>query len=105
MQEEDFKTEFGKSIKNLRKMRKLTQSELAEAIDLEPHNLNRIENGKSFTQLKTVIKIINYFDISPTELFLFPADENLNKIITMLTQNPKHIGTFCKILSAIIEDY
>ena len=54
MNEEEFKREFGKNLRALRLERKVTQSEVAEAIGLEPHNLNRIENGKSFPQIKTL---------------------------------------------------
>ncbi len=45
---EEFRKCFGENLKNLRKNKGLTQSELAESIGLETHNLNRIKTVKVF---------------------------------------------------------
>ena len=55
MDVEEFRRCLGDNLKYLRKKRNLTQSALAEVIGLETHNLNRIENGKSFPQAKTIL--------------------------------------------------
>jgi len=103
MNEEEFKREFGKNLRALRLERKVTQSEVAEAIGLEPHNLNRIENGKSFPQIKTILKLINYFDILPIELFSFNSSRNFLSLIKIISTNSDKLDKFQKILSAVIE--
>ena len=97
---EEFRNCFGENLKNLRKNKGLTQSELAESIGLETHNLNRIENGKSFPQVKTLINIINYFNILPYELFTNKNDK-ITSIVGLLNKNPEKLDDFSKILNAL----
>ncbi len=97
---EEFRKCFGENLKNLRKNKGLTQSELAESIGLETHNLNRIENGKSFPQVKTLINIINYFNILPYELFTNKNDK-ITSIVGLLNKNPEKLDDFSKILNAL----
>ena len=104
MNEEEFKREFGKNLRALRLERKVTQSEVAEAIGLEPHNLNRIENGKSFPQIKTIIKLINYFNILPTELFSFNSSRSFINLMRIISTNLDKLEKFQKILSAVVEN-
>ena len=104
MNEEEFKREFGRNLRALRLERKVTQSEVAEAIGLEPHNLNRIENGKSFPQIKTIIKLINYFNILPTELFSFNSSRSFINLMRIISTNLDKLEKFQKILSAVVEN-
>ena len=97
---EEFRKCFGENLKNLRKNKGLTQSELAESIGLETHNLNRIENGKSFPQVKTLINLINYFNILPYELFTNKNDK-ITSIVGLLNKNPEKLDDFSKILNAL----
>ena len=97
---EEFRKCFGENLKNFRKSRGLTQSELAETIGLETHNLNRIENGKSFPQVKTLIHIINYFEIFPYELFIDKNDK-IAYVIDKLNKNPDKLDDFSRILNAL----
>ena len=97
---EEFRKCFGENLKNIRKNKGLTQSELAESIGLETHNLNRIENGKSFPQVKTLINIINYFNILPYELFTNKNDK-ITSIVGLLNKNPEKLDDFSKILNAL----
>ena len=97
---EEFRKCFGENLKNLRKNKGLTQSELAESIGLETHNLNRIENGKSFPQVKTLINIINYFNILPYELFTNKNDK-ITSIVGLINKNPEKLDDFSKILNAL----
>ena len=56
MDEEQFKELLGQNVKRLRKQKNMTQLQIADIIGIEPHNFNRIENGKSFPFL--LIKMI-----------------------------------------------
>ena len=50
----DIKTLFGKKVKELRIKKKLSQEELAEAIDIAERNLSKIECGKSFIRAEKI---------------------------------------------------
>lgn len=100
MDVEEFRRCLGENLKDLRKKRNLTQSALAEVIGIETHNLNRIENGKSFPQAKTLVNLINYFEISPYELFVMSNDK-ICLIVDMLQKHPTRIDDIFEILVAL----
>lgn len=102
MDVEEFRRCLGDNLKYLRKKRNLTQSALAEVIGLEIHNLNRIENGKSFPQAKTLVNLINFFDIAPYELFVSQNDK-ICSIVDMLQKHPNRTDDIFDILSALIQ--
>lgn len=97
---EEFRVCLGHNLRDLRKKKNLTQSALAELIGIETHNLNRIENGKSFPQPKTLVGIINYFDIEPYELFL-KKDEKISSIVDLLKKNPNRLDDVASIVRVL----
>lgn len=103
MDEEQFKELLGQNVKRLRKQKNMTQLQIADIIGIEPHNFNRIENGKSFPQIKTLISLINYFNISVSELFINQNDNSRIKhaINEILDKNPQKLKEFYNILLAI----
>ncbi|MCM1338263.1 MAG: helix-turn-helix domain-containing protein [Muribaculaceae bacterium] len=103
MDVQEFRCCFGGNLRRLRKSKGLTQSELAEKIGIETHNLNRIENGKSFPQAKTIVNIISYFDILPYELFMTNNDR-LEHIADVILKNPEKINDIYKIIIAITSE-
>lgn len=56
--------EIGKSIAKIRKERNLTQDDLAEKYYVTRQTISNWENGKSYPDLETLVKISNDFDIS-----------------------------------------
>ena len=58
---------FGKRLKELRKLNKLTQEQLAELIG--PKQICRIENGACFTTFETLQKISKIFNVEIYDLF------------------------------------
>lgn len=99
----DFRICLGNNLKRLRKQHGLTQSSLAEVFGMETHNLNRIENGKSFPKPETLTKITNHFKISPYELFLDENDK-ISLIIHTLQRHPERIDDIFNILQALTEN-
>lgn len=82
--EEQFKKQFGKRIRKLRKTKKLTQEQLAECIDIDTQHLCKTENGMHFPSVKNILKIAQGLEVNPVDLFQFDCDEKneiLNKII------------------------
>ena len=67
----NFKTGLGSNIKLLRKLRNITQEELAEIIGIHSRQLSKIETGDHFPSCKTLEKICIALDVSPKEIFDF----------------------------------
>ncbi len=65
-------------IQELRKLRKVTQNELADAVDVTRQTIISLESGKYNASLVLAHKISQYFNISIEEMFIFDKeDENL----------------------------
>lgn len=60
---------FGKNIKIYRELKKLTQEELAEKINISTGSLSRIEGGRQFVKSQTLEKLARELDISISKLF------------------------------------
>ena len=57
-------------LKDLRKAQKLTQDELAKAVDVTRQTINAIENDKYNPTLELAIKLARYLSTPVEELFL-----------------------------------
>lgn len=65
-------------INQLRKERKITQSELADAVEVTRQTIISLENGKYNASLILAHKIAQYFGMSIEEIFIFDEeDENI----------------------------
>ena len=65
-------------IQELRKTRKITQSELADAVNVTRQTIISLENGRYNASLILAHKIAQFFEVSIEELFIFDKeDENL----------------------------
>ena len=71
MDEKLFSIQLGARIKELRKSRKMTQWELADAAKLAHSNISEIEHGKVSIQTTTLVKIILALDVEPNEILNF----------------------------------
>lgn len=84
----NIKTLFGERIKILRKKRNLTQSNIAEKVDVDAKHISCIENGKNFPSPDLILKLAEAFNITVSELFAFdfaPTSKELkNEILKTL---------------------
>ncbi len=65
-------------IQELRKAKKVTQSELADAVSVTRQTIISLENGKYNASLILAHKIAQFFGVSMEEIFIFDQeDENL----------------------------
>lgn len=98
---------FGKKLKDLRRLNKYTQEQLAELVDLDPKQICRIENGVCFTTFDTLEKIAKVFDTEIHNLFLYEHKQNKEKLITEINEllkiaNDEKIELIYKIVKDII---
>ncbi|MBQ4529350.1 MAG: helix-turn-helix transcriptional regulator [Lachnospiraceae bacterium] len=64
-------------IQELRKQRKITQNELADALDVTRQTIISLESGKYKASLVLAHKIAQYFELSIEDIFIFEEEENL----------------------------
>lgn len=83
MNDKSFKKAIGERIKNYRKLKELTQEQLAEAMDFNTKSISLLENGHNYIALNKVPKLCNALDIQPYQLFVFDK----RNIKTQNTQN------------------
>lgn len=63
----DYK-DIGMRIREIRKSKRMTQEQLAEAVDVGVTHISHIETGNSIPSLKVLIDIINVLECSADEL-------------------------------------
>ena len=61
-------------IKEYRKQNKITQDELAKAVDVTRQTIISLENGKYNASLQLAHKIAKYFGVMIENLFLFEEE-------------------------------
>lgn len=54
---------IGKRVKEARKLREMTQEQLAEVCDISWSAISRLENGSSAVSLKTLMRVASALDI------------------------------------------
>lgn len=74
----NFKQGLGANLKLNRKLREITQEDLAEIIGIHSRQLSKIETGDHFPSCKTLEKLCMALDLKPRDLFDFEflIDEN-----------------------------
>lgn len=77
----DFTSKEADNLKNkiqeLRKAKKVTQQELADALSVTRQTIISLENGKYNASLTLAHKAAQFFGITIEELFIFEGDENI----------------------------
>ncbi len=58
----EIKNEAGQLIKIIRKKRKISQTALAETLDISRNTIQNLESGKNFT-IDTLFKVLKEFDM------------------------------------------
>ena len=91
----NFKMGVGGNIKMFRKLKNITQEELAEIIGIHSRQLSKIETGEHFPSCKTLERICMALDVSPKEMFDFEFLECENQGVLTGTDNV----TFYKVES------
>lgn len=110
----DYRKLIGKQVARIRKEMGLTQAQLAEAIDVAPETISRLERGISIPSLGTLEDISRALDVTLKELFDFeyttlktqasPADKELAKVINFLrTKRVNEIRLSYQILKDVFK--
>ena len=88
---------IGDKLQSIRKSLGLSQEEVAESIELSPRYISDLERNKAKGSISTLIKLCNFYKISPTFLlkdYLNIDDYKLDNKLTgfsSLNKNEKNI--------------
>lgn len=66
---EDISKKIGKNIKDARKLKKLTQKEVAKRLYMTQQQYSRFENGIFELNYSQILHICDLLDITPNEVF------------------------------------
>jgi len=104
----NIKENLGCKIKLYRKLRGISQEELAEKLDISQQTLSKIECGKSFLTSDTLEKISTVLNVNVYELFMFEECTSTNATIeeievylNLLKSNPQKLSCVRKIIKEI----
>lgn len=67
-------------ISELRRMRRVTQEELAEAVGVTRQTIISLENGRYNASLQLAHRLARYFGMSIEELFLFEEEQACSSV-------------------------
>lgn len=70
---------FGNNLKDLRRLKNLTQEKLSELVGINLRQLARIEAGESFVTSETLYNICSVLKVNPSVLFDFEMEEEILK--------------------------
>ncbi|OGV99822.1 MAG: transcriptional regulator [Nitrospinae bacterium RIFCSPLOWO2_02_FULL_39_110] len=82
---------LGGRIKELRRLRRLSQEELSEKVEIDPKHLSRIEVGRGFPSLDTLEKMANALNVELKDFFEFAHE----------TSDPKELK---RVLDGIVRE-
>lgn len=77
MEKKTILRKFAKRIRELRKIKKMSQEQLAEKADLHPTFIGNLERAEKNPTLTSLEKIARAFNISLFELLAFPDDKKI----------------------------
>ena len=73
---------LGARIKELRRLRGLSQEQLAEMIDIDPKHLSRIEVGRSFPSMDTLAAMAKSLQVEIKDFFEFAHQKKTSQELT-----------------------
>ena len=77
---EDIKKGFGLRIKDFREVHNFSQEYIAEKLSTTNQAISNIERGQTFPLPQRIADIINFFNISPRDLFDFGYKRRSQKV-------------------------
>ncbi len=99
---------LGRRVKELRKLRGLSQEYLSEMVDIDPKHLSRIEVGRSFPSLDTLERLANALKVELKDFFEFAhearSSRELREVLSgMLKEaDEEKLRLLVKIVRAVI---
>jgi transcriptional regulator with XRE-family HTH domain len=100
---------FGRKIRTIRKVAKLSREDLAERAAINPNYLGEIERGEKWPSLQIICALAKALSVPSSEFFSYDAQEtNLNSLkskIRQMVENKKtdEVQRAYRVLKALLE--
>lgn len=99
---------FGKKIRDYRKLKNFSQEALAEKLDVTSKTISQWERGKSFIKPESVNKLCEILQIQEEDLFTLPTSKTGNSFIDQLNDialqiSPARHKQVIQILKTFVE--
>ena len=91
---------IGPNVARLRKMKGLTQQQLADKIGTKKQTISNLERGASYPKMTTLDLIANFFQASPTQLFGTPDEIALHDTPAIMAQVDQYKHAVDRLLVA-----
>lgn len=98
---------FKYKLKNLRKVKKLTQEKLAEMVDMDIRQIARLEAGESLPSISTILKLCEVFSVTPNDLLWYDKDVRDNTLKSdiydiLSLAKPEQLELIKKLILAVL---
>lgn len=112
MKDSKLNHQFGQRVQQLRRLKNLTQEDLADAIGRSVDTISNIERGFSSTRLDTIAQIAKVLGVSLSEMFEFSAGQDkgkehrreIDRLIRLIATCPKtRLPALTKIIEQALE--
>lgn len=97
----NLKENLGKNIQKYRKLNKLTQEKLVEAVDVDINSISSIERGKYFPTPDNLVKISAALNVPLSDLFIFQSFASCEEYEKEIKNNINLIRNDTAKLSAV----
>ena len=99
---------FGDNLKNLRKLKKISQEELAEKVNVSRQSVSKWETGEAYPEMNNILELCKIFHCNINDLVndnmidLDSLDEDVKMSVVKLKKEKQHqVKVISKILSLI----
>ena len=100
------KITFGETVRELRRLKGITQEQLAEFVGLQPTTIASIETGRAFVSSEALSSLCNYFNVEPSFFFFnrvrILSEEDYDYIDDIKRALPSFSTSKLKVISNII---
>ena len=103
MTDDDFAIKLGNRIRELRKIKGVSQLELAYDMDMSMNTISGIELGKISPKIETLRKIAEKLNVSMSELFEFSKILPQDKITRKKTHDKEFIELVDKAIDILLK--
>lgn len=105
----EIQKQLGFRIQTLRKKFGYSQEKFAEKIGIATNTLSSIETGNAFMTALTLEKIISTLNITPSELFRFDSDINIDNLyshiinkLNLIKSNKEKMIILTKLVDSLL---
>lgn len=99
---------FGENLKNLRKMHKLSQEDLAEKLNISRQSISKWETGEAYPEMNNLLELCKIFHCKINDLVndnlldVDSLDEKVKKeIVSLKKEEQQKMKTLSKVISVI----